>query len=170
MSERSIFRFLFRVAARAPHLDRRSVLDRIVTGLANHYDALTCRLWTVNGSSPLAAADEDESLELLDPISRSRLREMEELLVGTALERGAYASALDLDVDGELTDFLHEVVEVLEVFAFPITADGRTFGAIVLYLPLSSPPLGEADQQALMAVGELVRLAAHDRRTERAHA
>ncbi|MGE0193981.1 MAG: GAF domain-containing protein [Planctomycetota bacterium] len=163
MSERSIFRLLFRVAARAPQLDRRTVLDRIVTGIANHYDALTCRLWTVNGSSPLAGADEDETLELLDPISRSRLREMEELLVGTALERGAYASALDLDPEGELTDFLHDVVGVHEVFAFPITADGRTFGAIVLYLPLASPPLAEADQQALMAVGELVRMAAHDR-------
>ena len=159
MSDRSVFRFLFGLAARAPQLDRDEVLSRLVTGLANHYDAMTCRLYTANGSDPLATASEDEAIELLEEAPRARLMAMEERLVRLALERGAYASALDLDPDGDLTDFLHQAIGVQSVFAFPITADGRTFGAIVLYLTMASPPLGEADQQALTAVGELVRLA-----------
>ncbi len=166
MSERSIFRFLFRVAARAPDLDQRTVLDRLVTGIANHYDAMTCRLYTAHGASPVAGADEDEAIELLPDEHRMRLREMEERLIRSALERGMYASALDFDADGDLADFLHDVVGVQHVFAFPILADGRSFGAIVLYLPISSPPLNEADQQALMAVGELVRLASRPAATE----
>lgn len=160
MSDRSVFRFLFGIAARAPQLDQRTVLLRLVTGLANHYNAMTCRLYTTNGTSPLATASEDEAIELLDEAPRARLTAMEERLVRAALESGSYASALDLDADGTLVDFLHDDIGVHSVFAFPITSDGRTFGAILLYLTLDSPPLSDVDQAALTSVGELVRLAA----------
>lgn len=160
MAERSVFRFLFRLAARVEQLDRRSLLERLVTGLANHYNALACRLYTANaGREAIATADEAEELELLSEEDRRRIDEMDVALVKRALEKDSYSSSLDLDPEGGLSDFLMERVGALDVFSFPIAADGKTYGAIVLYLPLESPPLADADQQALLAVGELARMA-----------
>lgn len=44
----------------------------------------------------------------------------------------------------------------MDVFCFPLRSAGRVRGAVLLYLPPESRALGEKDEAALEAVGELL--------------
>ena len=159
MEENSIFRFLFRLAADSHRLTRERLLRRLVTGLANFYNATTCRIYLNSTTRAAASAADDESFELLGEEARNRLAAIEALLVQHARTKREYASALDLDNDEETEDFLHDTLGVMDVFAFPLITGGKVVGSALLYLPKNSKPLREADLQALSAVGEMLRVA-----------
>ena len=160
MEQNSIFRFLFRLAADAHRLTRERLLRRLVTGLANYYNATTCRIYLTSDTRAVASADDDESFEMLGEEALRRLAAIETLLVQHARANGTYASALDLESDDETEEFLHDTLGVMDVFAFPLVTGGASVGSALLYLPTESKPLGEADIQALSAVGEVLRVAA----------
>jgi hypothetical protein len=154
-----VFRFLYGLAADARRLSRRRLLGRLVTGLANHYAATSCALFLGDGPDPVAAALPERRFEALAPEVRGRYRDLDRRLVARARERLTFASALELDRDGDVMDFLSETLALMDIFAFPLKSGRETEGAVVLYLSEDARPVGEADAQALMALGELVRLA-----------
>lgn len=159
MEHNSIFRFLFRLAADAHRLTQGRLLRRLVTGLANYYNATTCRIYLNSMTRPAASAADDDSFETLGEDGTRRLAAIEALLVQHARKTQGYASALDLDSDEETETFLHETLGVMDVFAFPLISGTKAVGSVLLYLPNESKPLGEADIQALSAVGEMLRVA-----------
>ena len=159
MEQNSIFRFLFRLAADAHRLTRERLLRRLVTGLANYYNATTCRIYLASTTRAAASAADDETFEMLGAEGAQRLAAIEALLVQHARKNQQYVSALDLESDVETEEFLHDTLGVMDVFAFPLITGGEAVGSALLYLPNDSKPLGEADLQALSAVGEMLRVA-----------
>ena len=159
MEQNSIFRFLFRLAADAHRLTRERLLRRLVTGLANFYNATTCRIYLASTTRPAASAADDDTFETLGDEGLQRLAAIEALLVTHAKKTEQYVSALDLESDDEMEVFLHDTMGVMDVFAFPLITGGEAVGCALLYLPTESKPLGEADIQALSAVGEMLRVA-----------
>ena len=159
MEKRSIFRFLFRLASRAPGLRQQELLNRLVTGIANSYEAMCVRLYGGSPLAELASAEEHEDIELLEDAERARLDAMERELVVRCHESGRFRSARDIDPEGDLDTFLRDTIGGPDVFAFPIQQDGGARGVVLLYLSNDGVSLDEADVQAMAALGALIRLA-----------
>lgn len=165
----SIFRFLFRLSADARLVPIRQFLRRLVTGLANHYQAATCSIYLGSRRGLLASAEPSEELEQLVAEHEDALRELEARLVALAFDRGTHVSALDLvdpDSDEEATS--DKLLAAWDVFAFPLNTSGGTRAVVVLFLNEASRPLGEGDIQALLALGEVLEVGAEKSRREAA--
>ena len=152
----SVFRFLFRLSADATELPMERVLGRLVTGLANLYAATTCSVFLRGRDAVLASAAPDESVAKLDPEDRKRFLAIERALATKTLESNDMASALDLD-DGA-AEFLNQAMGVADMFSFPLLIGAEATGALVLCLGPNADSLGDADIQALTAVGEVLKV------------
>lgn len=161
--DQSIFRFLFRLSADAPRVPIRQFLHRLVTGLANHYAAATCSIYLNSERGLLATADPSDELEALVTQHQLAIRELEQRLVRLALEKKRQMSAQDLhDPHDEeaVTEPELALLDMWDVFAFPLGTAGGTRAVVVLFLNEDSRPLGETDIQALLALGEVLEVGA----------
>ena len=168
MRHPTVFQFLFRLSADCGRLPADRLLRRLVTGLANHYNASTCSVHKDDSGWPTATADLGEDFVELDALQRARLESIEARLVRETIKSNERTSALDLDGEESLEEWLTDALGVMDIFAFPLRVDMRPRGALVLYLPTDSKPLGDSDLQALMAIGEVLRVAAEARREDAA--
>jgi hypothetical protein len=158
MANTGVFRFLFRLCADSARQRPEHLLRRLVTGLANLYGASSVNLYGRDGRKALASAAVDLDISTLPADARARLAEIDRGLVEAVRAEGRMRSALDLDRSGDVTGFLGDALGVTDIFGFPLLADGRVVGAVVLTLPEHAAALGEMDVQALMAVGEVLDL------------
>jgi len=158
MQRPSVFPVLFRLAARAPGLTPAVFQARLTTGLANHYGALSCALYTDATGWASAVADPAPAVAELSRLDRARLETIEARLVRATVEERRMRSALDLEDRGDIDAFLSSRLGVFDIFAFPLHDGGRPFAVLVLYLGADSQHLGESDIQALSALGYLGEL------------
>lgn len=168
IDDSSIFRFLFRLSADARSVPIRQFLRRLVTGLANHYQAASCSIYLGSRRGLLASAEPSEELELLVAEHEDALRDLESRLVALAFERGTHVSALDL-IDPESEDEAvtpDALLAAWDVFAFPLNTSGGTRAVVVLFLNEASRALGDTDIQALLALGEVLEVGAEKSRRE----
>jgi hypothetical protein len=158
VGEASVFRFLYGMAARAPLLARDALLERLVTGLANHYGAEGCAIYLGESGWAAAAADPAPSVARLEALDRARLETIEARLVSETREHRRMTSALDLGEDVDA--FLESALGVADVFGFPLTsAAGEVFAVVVIYLGEEACPFRDPDMYALCSLGDLVALA-----------
>lgn len=159
----SIFEVLYCMAVKAPRTPRAVFLDRLTTGIANHYGAVACAIHTDGSGWASGAAEPESDLAELSRIDRARLETLEARLVEVAVERGAMSSLLDLE--GQVGDhdsadeFLVDRLGVVDVFAFPMAREASTSEVLVLYLGEESRHLKDPDMYALSSLGWLVVLA-----------
>ena len=158
----SVLRFLFRLAARVQEMTTEEFLRRLVVGLANRYGASGCSIYRCGRKRTAAWAPVAPDLQELSQEDRAFLHNLDGRLVQEAMSRGEQVSGLDLDVDGDLTDFLNAHFPEMDIFAFPLVVDEGPRGAIVIYLPENSTPLTDVDIQAFMAIGEVIQVAEED--------
>ena len=161
--DQSIFRFLFRLSADAQRVPIRQFLRRLVTGLANHYAAASCSIYLNSERGLLASAEPSDELETLVQEHELAIRELEQRLVRKAFEVSRHVSAQDLiDPHAEEPEPATEdaLLATWDVFAFPLGTSGGTRAVVVLFLDDNSRPLGEADIQALLALGEVLEVGA----------
>lgn len=148
-----IFRFLYKLASDAQRLSPDRFARRLVTGLANNYEAVACALFLEGRSEPIARADVHPAFPSGNPAMRALAVELVEL----AHETGDIASALDLPDRFEPNRaLLDEAVGANDLFAFPLSRSGEQRATLVLCLPMSGPALDEPDVQALLALGEFL--------------
>lgn len=161
--EPSIFEVLYCMAVKAPVTDRATFLDRLTTGVANHYGAVACAIHTDGSGYASGAAEPIRALAKLPRLDRARLETIEARLVKVAIERGGMASCLDLD--GEVAgnsspdEFLRDRLGVVDIFAFPMAREESASEVLVLYLGDESRVLRDPDMYALSSLGWLVVLA-----------
>lgn len=160
MRRSSVFPVLFQLAARAPKLGPAAFQTRLATSLANHYGALSCALHTDATGWASAAADPAPVVAQLSRLDRARLETIEARLVKHTVAEKRMRSALDLDDGSDVDEFLSSRLGVFDIFAFPLHDGGAPFAVLVLYLGEDSQHLGEADIQALSALGYLAPLVA----------
>jgi hypothetical protein len=158
MNDTSVHQVLFRLAARAPRLSADGLMQRLVTGLANHFGAVACSLHTDASGWAAAAAEPVRIVRKLPRLDRARLETIEARLVKDARESGRMRSALDLEDPDEVEAFLNRTLGVVDIFAFPLATEGEVRAVLVLHLSLDSSPLKDADIHGLMAAGELLAL------------
>jgi hypothetical protein len=163
MNEVPIHQVLFRLAARAPSLSLEECMERVTTGLANHYQAVACTLHTDRSGWASARAEPIEEVEALERLDRARLETVEANLVKEAVAQRRMQTALDLDESDEIEAFLKRTIGAVDIFAFPLVYKGVVRAVLVLYLSLDSEPVRDADMHGLMAVGELLALAGEAR-------
>ncbi len=168
MNKESVFRFLFRLSAEARRLPTRVVLQRLVNGLANRYGAAGCAIYRYGRLRGTCWADPSPELTSLSPEDRANLHNLDGRLVQEAMTRGKIVSALDLDVDGDITDFLDGELEGMDIFAFPLMVGAQPRGALIMYLTTESESLGETDMQAMLALGEVLEVAQERRADQKA--
>ena len=155
----SVFRFLYRLSADVHALTRDDFMRRLVTGLANHYGATSCKVLIGGHSKPIAASDEDGRLAQLTDEDRWKIGKMEHLLLQASMEKGELASVGDIPRgSAHLYEFLEEKLGLSHVFAFPLVVNKRPRGAIILHLPEDARALAEGDVQALLAIGEILHV------------
>jgi hypothetical protein len=161
--EPSIFEVLYCMAVKAPVTPREVFLDRLTTGIANHYGALACAIHTDGTGYAAGAAEPIPQLATLSRLDRARLETIEARLVAVATERGAMASCLDLDGEVAESDsadeFLALRLGVVDIFAFPMARESAATEVLVLYLGEDSRHLRDPDMYALSSLGWLVILA-----------
>lgn len=161
LDDSSVFRFLFRLSADARLVPIRQFLRRLVTGIANHYAAATCSIYLSSARGLLAKADPSLDLEDLVESHKDAIADLERRLVARAFETGELTSAMDLvDPESDAKPTEDEMLQGWDVFAFPLNTTGGTRAVVVLFLGESSRSLGEADIQALMALGEVLEVGA----------
>ena len=162
MARPSVFPVLYALAARAPGLPLPDLLDRLTTGLANHYGALSCALHTDAKGWPSAKADPTPEIADLSRLDRARLETIEARLVRATIAEQRMRSALDLDDGSHVDEFLSSRLGVFDIFAFPLHRGGAPVAVLVLYLGEDSQHLDEPDLQALSSLGYLAALAGMD--------
>lgn len=168
----SIFRFLFRLAARAKEMSSEEFLNRLVVGIANRYGATSCSIYRYGRMRTTAWAPVGRELQDLSREDRAYLHNLDGRLVQEAMSKQDLVSGLDLDVDGDLHDFLDEHLPDMDIFAFPLMVREGPRGAMVIYLSKDATALTDADIQAFMGMGEVLQVAEEDllpakRRTSR---
>jgi hypothetical protein len=161
--EPSIFEVLYCMAVKAPVTPREQFLDRLTTGIANHYGAVACAIHTDESGSASGAAEPIRALAKLPRLDRARLETIEARLVQVAIERGGMSSCLDLEggiADATSADeFLAERLGVVDIFGFPMAREESATEVLVLYLGEESRHLRDPDMYALSSLGWLVVLA-----------
>ena len=146
------FGFLFRLAARAHSLPRREVVRRLLVGLANRYDAVTCSFYSLSGTAPSRST---EPASEATPVA-GELRRISAAVAKHCRTVGKVVSALDvLDNHGEDQERIEDALGPCDTFGFPLKAEGQLHGCIVICLR-GDESLGEADLHALLSVGELL--------------
>ena len=158
----SIFRFLFRLAARAKDMSSEDFLKRLVVGIANRYGAASCSIYRYGRMRTTAWAPAGPELQALPQADRAYLHNLDGRLVQEAMSQRGLVSGLDLDVDGDLHDFMDEHLPDMDIFAFPLMVREGPRGAIVIYLSKDAESLSDADIQALMGIGEVLQVAEED--------
>lgn len=159
MNDVPVHQVLFRLAARAPELSLDALMERLTTGLANHFAAVACSIHTDASGWASAAAEPIREVQALPRLDRARLETIEAAVVKGAVANRRMMSALDLDTAEEIEAFLRATLGVVDIFAFPLTFEAKIRAVLVLYLSLDSEPLRDADIHGLSAVGELLALA-----------
>ena len=159
MTDPTIIRFLCRLAVDARRTPRDQLLKRMVIGLANHFGASACSIYRYGRLRAAAWAPPGEEITRLEPEDRANLHNLDGRLVQEVLAKQTLVSALDLDLDGDIIDFMKESLGEMDIFAFPLMIEDGPRGALVMYLPEGSRPLNDADVQALMALGEVMEVA-----------
>ena len=153
-----MFRFLFRLAADAHRIPADRLLQRLVTGLANRYGAAGCSLYRYGRLRATCWAPPGPPLTDLPREDRAYLHNLDGRLVQAAMRNRYFVSALDLDQDGDITQFLETQLSGTYAFAFQLLTDEGPRGALVMYLPAESDALNDGDIQALMALGEVLQV------------
>lgn len=155
----SVLRFLFRLAARVQEMSSDDFLKRLVVGIANRYGASSCSIYRYGKKRTTAWAPVAPDIQRLAQEDRAYLHNLDGRLVQEAMKRKGRVSGLDLDVDGDLSDFLNAHFPDMDIFAFPLLERDGVRGAIVIYLSAESSPLMDVDLQAFMAIGEVLEVA-----------
>ncbi len=150
---------LFRLAARAPALDRAAVMQRLCTAIANNLGAVACSIHGDVSGWPVVTAAPVREIEQMDPLDRARRETIEARLVKETFARDGMISALDLEGRQEVEAFFQRTLGIIDIFAFPLREGGETRGVLVVYLSLDSDPLSDGDVHGLLACGELVGMA-----------
>ena len=158
----SIFRFLFRLAARAKDMSSEEFLKRLVVGIANRYGAASCSIYRYGRMRTTAWAPRVPSSRPSRSEDRAYLHNLDGRLVQEAMSQRGLVSGLDLDVDGDLHDFMDQHLPDMDIFAFPLMVREGPRGAIVIYLSKDATSLTDADIQALMGIGEVLQVAEED--------
>ncbi len=144
------FGFLFRLASKAHRLGRREVLRRLLVGLANRFDAVTCSYYAMGGNAPSRST---EPAQEAAPVA-GELRRLSAAVAKLCRTERQLVSALDLPEQHE--DDKRRVEETLgacDTFAFPLLAEGKLNGCIVICLR-GYEALSDPDLHALLSVGE----------------
>ena len=152
------FRFLFWLATVGHRLDVNGFLERLVVGIANRFGAATCSICRFGAKRTTVWASAGSPLLELSGAERAYLQTLNGRLIQHAADTGELVSALDLDVDGDVNEFLDDFLPQMDIFAFPLISDATVQGVLVLYLPGGSTPLQDADVQALLSVAEVLRV------------
>lgn len=155
----SLHQVLFRLAARAPRLDLKTLMGRLCTGVANYYGAVACSIHTDGSGWAAAAAEPIRAVRKMAPIDKARRETLEAKLVAQAVEKKELTSALDLEDRDSTEAFLNRTLGVVDIFAFPLRFESRVRAVLVLYLSLNSDPLHDGDIHGLLHCGELLALA-----------
>lgn len=150
-----VYRLVFELTARATDVPYETFLDELVEGLAGHYSASVARVHV--GDAPRAAAETDVkgALEGVAGPERARFDTIDAMLADAVRKDGQLRTALDLEGGEEIVNFLARSLRTPETFAFPMSARGKVFGAITLYLE-SPYPFEEADVRGLQAIGNVL--------------
>ncbi|MGQ0613957.1 MAG: roadblock/LC7 domain-containing protein [Planctomycetaceae bacterium] len=160
-----VYRLVFELTARATDVPYDTFLRELVAGLAAHYRAELCRLHIGGAGRAVATADPGARLAKLSPPELARFDTLDAMLAEAVKKDGVLRTALDLDGGEEICNFLNLTLKTGESFAFPLTARGRAFGAVTLYLP-DVYPFGEADVRGLQAIGNVLYAAGHQNAPE----
>jgi hypothetical protein len=155
MESPSVFGVLYRLAARAPQLTPAELQARFTVGIANHFAAVGCSFHPDTNGWASASAEPAIELASLSRIDRARLETIEARLVKAAAQERRMRSVLDLEDGSRVDEFLHDRLGLLDIFAFPLQRENKTFAVVVLYLGNDSKHLGEADVYALASAGHL---------------
>lgn len=153
---------LFRIAAKAPRLDREALMARLTTAIANHYGAVACSIHADRTGWPSSSAEPIRAVKRMRALDRARRETMEAQLAQAVFAEGRMMSALDLENREDIESFLQRTLGVIDVFAFPMHVGDRVEAVLVLYLSLNSDPLAESDLFALDSAGEVLALAGRD--------
>ena len=144
------FGFLFRLAAQAHRMRRMEVLRRLLVGLANRFDAVACSYFSMDGGAPSRSTEPAQDAAPLG----GEIRRLSAAVAKLCRSRGKLVSALDLPEEhAEDRHRLEEVLGPCDTFAFPLVAEGRLNGCIVLCLR-GDERLGDVDLVALPSIGE----------------
>jgi predicted regulator of Ras-like GTPase activity (Roadblock/LC7/MglB family) len=155
-----VYRLVFELTARATDVPYETFLREMVAGLAAHYHAEVCRIHIGSGTRAAATADPGNRLQGLAPHERARFDTLDAMLADAVKSDGVLRTALDLDGGEEIVNFLSVALRTPETFAFPLTARGKAFGAVTLYLP-DAYPFEQADVRGLQAIGNVLYAAAN---------
>ena len=143
------FDFLFRLAAKAHRLPQREVLRRLLIGLANRFDAVACSFYALDGDAPSRSTEPAHDAE---PIA-GELRRVSAAVAKLCRAQGGVVTALDLpERHAEDWQRIEAALGACDTFGFPLMAEGRLHGCIVLCLR-GDERLGDADLRALLAAG-----------------
>lgn len=137
-------------------------LKRLVVGIANRYGAASCSIYRYGRMRTTAWAPVGPELQALAREDRAYLHNLDGRLVQEAMAQSGLVSGLDLDVDGDLHDFMDLHLPDMDIFAFPLMVREGPRGAIVIYLSKDATSLADADIQALMGIGEVLQVAEED--------
>ena len=136
---------------------------RLVTGLANHYGAEGCAIYTDSSGWAAAAADPAPAVAELERIDRARLETIEARIVNLAQESDRMVSALDLEEGQDETEaFLTRTLGIADIFGFPIKAqdaDESVYGVVVIYLGEDAKAFRDPDMYAMSSLGGLIAMA-----------
>ena len=146
------FGFLFRLAAKAHCLPRGEVIRRLLIGLSNRFDAVHCSYYSLTGDAPSRSTEPTQEAA---PVA-GELRGIAAAVARLCREERKLVSALDLPEEhADEQDRIEDVLGPCDTFAFPLMAEGRLDGCIVLCLR-GDESLGDADLHALLSVGEFL--------------
>lgn len=150
-----MFGFLFRLAAKAHGLPQKEVLRRLLVGLSNRFDAVTCSYYALDGSVPSRST---EPADVVAPIA-GEIRTLAAAIANRCRSEGKVVSALDLS-EGHAEDRrrIEAVLGPCDTFGFPLMAEGVMRGCIVICLR-GEEVLGDADLHALLSIGECLHAA-----------
>jgi len=160
-----VYRLVFELTARATDVPYESFLQEMVAGLAAHYHAEVCRIHIGSASRPSATADPNQRLGALNPHEQARFDTLDAMLADAVKSDGVLRTALDLEGGEEIVNFLNVALRTPETFSFPLTARGKAFGAVTLYLP-QAYPFEQADVRGLQAIGNVLYAAGNHAHAE----
>ncbi len=150
-----MFGFLFRLAARAHRLQKGEVLRRLLLGLSNRFDAVTCSFYSLSGTAPSRST---EAARDAAPVA-GEIRRLSAAVAKLCRSERTVVSALDLPQDAANDrERIEEILGPCDTFGFPLMAEGDLHGCIVLCLR-GDERLGDADLHALLSIGECLQTA-----------
>lgn len=152
----NVYGLLVSLASEAQGLSPAALGQRLADVVAWHYGATACSLHRDATGWPQASSDPRGTLSRLPALERARVETIDARLARQCMASNAPVSALDLDAELRTDSFLSDTLGVSDVFAIPLRRQGRVEGALVLYLPLASRSLGDADLEALSGTGEIL--------------